>query len=57
MQNNVFKRTGDKWSDPKNIEILPDSLVAAHPAISPDGLHFILFLILQGALVKRISGK
>ncbi len=32
------KRTGDKWSDPKDIGILPDSLVAAHPALSADGL-------------------
>jgi peptidoglycan-associated lipoprotein len=32
------KRTGDKWSEPKNIGILPDSLVAAHPALTQDGL-------------------
>ncbi len=32
------KRSGDTWSEPKNLEILPDSLVAAHPALSPDGL-------------------
>ncbi len=32
------KLNGDKWSEPKNIEILPDSLVAAHPALSSDGL-------------------
>lgn len=32
------KRTGDSWSEPKNIGILPDSVVAAHPAISSDGL-------------------
>jgi peptidoglycan-associated lipoprotein len=37
------KRTGDKWSDPKNIGILSDSVVAAHPALSPDGsiLYFV----------------
>jgi peptidoglycan-associated lipoprotein len=37
------KKEGDIWSDPKNIGILPDSLVAAHPAISPDGstLYFV----------------
>jgi len=34
----VSKRTGDKWSDPEDIKILPDSLVAAHPALSGDGL-------------------
>jgi peptidoglycan-associated lipoprotein len=32
------KKSGDIWSEPKNLEILPDSLVAAHPALSPDGL-------------------
>ncbi len=31
-------RSGDEWSKPQNIEILPDSLVAAHPALSADGL-------------------
>ncbi len=37
------KKTGDKWSDPKSLQILPDSMVAAHPAISPDGrtLYFV----------------
>jgi peptidoglycan-associated lipoprotein len=37
------RKNGDKWSDPKSLEILPDSLVAAHPAISPDGsiLYFV----------------
>jgi peptidoglycan-associated lipoprotein len=37
------KMTGDKWSEPVNLKILPDSLVAAHPAISPDGttLYFV----------------
>lgn len=32
------EKKGDSWSDPKNIGIMPDSIVAAHPAISPDGL-------------------
>lgn len=32
------KKSGDSWSEPENLEILPDSLVAAHPALSPDGL-------------------
>jgi len=37
------KRSGDAWSEPKSIGVLPDSLVAAHPAISPDGstLYFV----------------
>lgn len=32
------ERSGDKWGDAKNTGILPDSLVAAHPSISSDGL-------------------
>jgi peptidoglycan-associated lipoprotein len=32
------EKKGETWSEPKNLGILPDSLVAAHPAISPDGL-------------------
>lgn len=37
------KRNGDKWGEPKNIGILPDSLLAAHPSISADGstLYFV----------------
>jgi peptidoglycan-associated lipoprotein len=31
-------KNGDTWSDPKNLGIMPDSIVAAHPAVSPDGL-------------------
>lgn len=34
----VSKRTGDNWGEPENTNILPDSLVAAHPALSSDGL-------------------
>jgi peptidoglycan-associated lipoprotein len=32
------KLTGTEWSEPENIGILSDSLVAAHPSISADGL-------------------
>ncbi len=36
-------RSGDSWSEPENSKILPDSVVAAHPALSPDGttLYFV----------------
>lgn len=36
-------REGVRWSDPVKIELLVDSLVAAHPALSPDGqtLYFV----------------
>ncbi len=32
------KRAGDKWSEPKNIGLEADSIVAAHPALTSDGL-------------------
>lgn len=37
------RRSGGSWSKPENLNILPDSVVAAHPAISPDGstLYFV----------------
>lgn len=37
------RRSGDTWSEPKDIGIFPDSLVAAHPALAPDGntLYFV----------------
>jgi peptidoglycan-associated lipoprotein len=36
-------REGTRWSEPEKIELLTDSLVAAHPALSPDGqtLYFV----------------
>jgi peptidoglycan-associated lipoprotein len=42
------KRTGDEWGEPKNTGILPDSVVAAHPAISPDGLTLYFVSDIQG---------
>lgn len=41
-------RSGDKWSKPQNIEILPDSLVAAHPALSADGLTLYFVSEMEG---------
>jgi len=32
------KRNTEGWSQPERLDILPDSMVAAHPAVSPDGL-------------------
>lgn len=32
------RKNGDTWSEPKSLGILPDSVVAAHPALSSDGL-------------------
>lgn len=36
-------RTGDNWSEPKNLGLLPDSMIAAHPAVTKDGktLYFV----------------
>ena len=47
------ERTGDKWSEPKNMGILPDSLVAAHPAISPDGLTLYFVSDIAGGFGKK----
>jgi peptidoglycan-associated lipoprotein len=47
------KRSGDSWSDPKNLGILPDSLVAAHPAISPDGSTLYFVSDIKGGFGKK----
>ncbi len=47
------KRTGDTWSDPKNTGILPDSVVAAHPALSPDGLTLYFVSDIEGGFGKK----
>lgn len=33
------KWSGNEWSNPVRLDLLPDSIVAAHPALSPDGLN------------------
>jgi len=47
------RRNGDKWSDPKNLQILPDSLVAAHPSISSDGLTLYFVSDIPGGFGKK----
>ncbi len=42
------QRSGDSWSEPKDLGILPDSAVAAHPAISPDGLTLFFVTDIRG---------
>jgi peptidoglycan-associated lipoprotein len=37
------KKAGDSWSKPQDLKILPDSMVAAHPALSADG-HTLYFV-------------
>ncbi len=34
----LSKKTGESWSEPEKLEILSDSLVAAHPALTADDL-------------------
>ena len=47
------RRNGDTWSDPKNLQILPDSLVAAHPSISADGLTLFFVSDIAGGFGKK----
>ncbi len=46
-------KSGDKWSEPKNIQILPDSVVAAHPALSHDGLTLYFVSDIPGGYGKK----
>lgn len=41
-------RSKDAWSDAENIGILPDSLVAAHPSVSHDGLTLYFVSDIEG---------
>jgi peptidoglycan-associated lipoprotein len=47
------KLNGDKWSDPKNIGLLPDTLVAAHPSLSKDGLTLYFVSDLTGGFGRK----
>lgn len=47
------KKTGDAWAEPKNIALLPDSVVAAHPAISHDGLTLYFVSDIAGGFGKK----
>lgn len=47
------KKTGDTWTDPKNIGILPDSVIAAHPSISPDGSTLYFVSDISGGFGKK----
>jgi peptidoglycan-associated lipoprotein len=49
----VSTRSGDKWSEPKNIGLLPDSLVSAHPSLSKDGLALYFVSDLGGGYGKK----
>lgn len=43
-------RKGDSWSDPKDLGIMGDSLVSAHPALSPDGLTLYFVSDIPGSI-------
>jgi len=47
------RSSGDKWDEPKNLGILPDSVVAAHPAISKDGLTLYFVSDIEGGSGKK----
>ncbi len=47
------RKTGDAWAEPKNIGLLPDSVVAAHPAISHDGLTLYFVSDIPGGFGKK----
>lgn len=47
------KRNGDTWSEPKNLGLLPDSLVTAHPSISADGLTLYFVSDMAGGFGKK----
>jgi peptidoglycan-associated lipoprotein len=49
----VSKKSGPDWSDPENIGVLADSVVAAHPAISPDGLTLYFVSDISGGFGKK----
>jgi len=47
------ERSGDNWSDPESLGILPDSVVAAHPSISSDGMTLYFVSDIQGGFGKK----
>lgn len=47
------ERSGDSWSEPENLGILPDSVVAAHPSISSDGLTLYFVSDIPGGFGRK----
>ena len=47
------RRSGDRWTDPKNIGILSDSVVAAHPSVSADGLTLFFVSDISGGSGRK----
>jgi peptidoglycan-associated lipoprotein len=46
------QRTGDEWSEPENLKLVPDSLTAAHPSLSDDDLTLYFVSDLPGGAGK-----
>jgi peptidoglycan-associated lipoprotein len=42
------EKKGDLWSNPKDLGLMPDSIIAAHPAISSDGLSLFFVSDIKG---------
>jgi peptidoglycan-associated lipoprotein len=47
------RSSGDSWEEPKNIGLLSDSVVAAHPSISSDGLALYFVSDIDGGFGKK----
>jgi peptidoglycan-associated lipoprotein len=47
------ERKGNTWSDPVNLKILPDTIIAAHPSISADGSTLYFVSDLKGGYGKK----
>jgi peptidoglycan-associated lipoprotein len=47
------RKSGDTWAEPKNLALLPDSVVAAHPALSHDGLTLYFVSDIPGGFGKK----
>lgn len=52
----VTKREAEGWGKPKSLELVGDSLVVAHPAISPDELTLYFTSDIDGSM-KDANGK
>jgi peptidoglycan-associated lipoprotein len=57
-------KSKDTWSEAIEVELLPDSIIAAHPSISPDGQTLYFVSDMDGGLggkdiwkVERLSGE
>jgi peptidoglycan-associated lipoprotein len=52
----VSERSGDSWGKPESLNLAEDSIVIAHPALSPDGLTLYFASDMEGSR-KNSQGK